>query len=241
MVTAAVPDSLADGFDLAFPEGMTAALPEDKPGFPSADASRKIIDLLQKKDALLFGPGIARDDAVPLMLEEVLSAWEKPTVLDAGGLWALAQNRDIAISAAGPMVLTPHPGELAMLLDTTADEIQKDRCAAARKAAKEYGAFVVLKGASTLIAEPSGRLYINSTGNPALATAGSGDVLAGALAAWIARGLSPCDAAVLAVYLHGRAGDLLKESKGIRGGLAGEIAECLPLALVELEKDRVRR
>jgi NAD(P)H-hydrate epimerase len=95
---------------------------------------------------------------------------------------------------------------------------------------------VVLKGASTLIADPSGRLYINSSGNPALATAGSGDVLAGALAAWLARGLQPCDAAVLAVYLHGRAGDLLNESKGFRGGLAGEIADALPLVLVELVK-----
>jgi NAD(P)H-hydrate epimerase len=155
-------------------------------------------------------------------------------VLDAGGLWALARDKDIAAGAAGAMVLTPHPGELALLLDTTAAEIQKDRCAAVCKAAREYGAVVVLKGASTMIADHTGKLYINSTGNPILATAGSGDVLAGALAAWIAQGLAPVDAAVLAVYLHGRAGDMLNDSLGIRGGLAGEIAECLPLARIEL-------
>ncbi|MCL1805128.1 MAG: NAD(P)H-hydrate dehydratase [Clostridiales bacterium] len=234
MVTSALPDSLADGFDLAFPEGMTIALPEDKPGSLSLSAAREILAAGEGKDVLLIGPGLARDEAAPLILEEVLSAWKKPAVLDAGGLWALAQNKDIAVSAASPLVLTPHPGELALLLDTGAAQVQADRCAAARKAAEEYGAVVVLKGASSLIADPGGSLYINTTGCPALATAGSGDVLAGALAAWVARGLPPCDAAVLAVYLHGRAGDLMKEAWGGRGGLAGDIAEYLPRALREL-------
>ena len=234
MVTSALPDSLADGLNTAFPEGMTAALPEDRPGYLSIEAGREILAIGENKDALLFGPGIARDDSIPLVLEELLSAWEKTAVLDAGGLWALAQNKDIAVSAAGPLVLTPHPGELALLLGVATAEVQKDRCAAACQAAKDFGAVVVLKGASSLIADPAGRLYINSTGSPALATAGSGDVLAGALAAWAARGLPPAEAAVLAVYLHGRAGDLLRDTYGDRGGLAGEIAENLPRALREL-------
>ena len=235
LVTTAVPDSLADCIDLAFTEGMTLALPEEKAGFLSAEAGKEILEIGKDKDVLLIGPGLARTDETVLILEEVLSSWTKPAVVDAGGLWALAQNKDIAVAAAGLLVLTPHPGELARLLDTTAEEIQKDRCAAVCKAAEEFAAIVVLKGASTLIADPAGNLYINSTGGPALATAGSGDVLAGALAALIARGLPPCDAAVLAVYLHGRAGDLLKEDKGSRGGLAGEVAEYLPLAMKELE------
>jgi NAD(P)H-hydrate epimerase len=238
MVTSAVPDSLSDGFDLAFAEGMTAALPESGAGRLSAEAGKEILTLAKDKGALLFGPGISRDGAVPQILEEVLSAWDKPTVLDAGGLWALAQNKDIAVAAAGPLILTPHPGELAMLLDVSVAEIQSDRITAVCKAAKDFGAVVVLKGASTLTADPEGSLYINSTGSPAMATAGSGDVLAGALAAWIARGLTPRDAAVLAVYIHGRAGDILNETYGDRGGLAGEIAENLPLALRELRKIR---
>jgi NAD(P)H-hydrate epimerase len=234
MVTTALPDSLADGFDLAFAEGMTAALPEGAPGYLSADAGRKILELGKDKSVLLFGPGLARDEALVRVLEEVLSSWDKPAVLDAGALWALAQKKDIAISAAGPLVLTPHPGELALLLGSSAAEIQKDRCASAWEAAKEFGAVVVLKGASTLTADPSGMLFVNSTGNPILSTAGSGDVLAGALAAWIAQGLAPYGAAVLAAYLHGLAGDLLRDAKGARGGLAGEIAEYLPLARKEL-------
>ncbi|MCL1848271.1 MAG: NAD(P)H-hydrate dehydratase [Clostridiales bacterium] len=241
LVTTAAPDSLADGFDLAFPEGMTAALTEDSPGRLSPQAGSEILAIAKDTDVLLFGPGLARDASLPEILQQVLAAWEKPTVLDAGGLWALAQNKDIAISAAGPLVLTPHPGEMGMLLDVTTQEVQRDRCAAVCKAAREYGAVVVLKGASTLVADPEGMLYINSTGNPALATAGSGDVLAGALAAFIAQGLPPCDAAVLAVFLHGLAGDMLKETKGGRGCLAGEIADFLPLAAKEMRDGNKRQ
>jgi NAD(P)H-hydrate epimerase len=125
-----------------------------------------------------------------------------------------------------------------MLLGVTAADVQKDRCAAAYEAAMKYDAVVVLKGASSLVADPAGRLYINSTGSPALATAGSGDVLAGVLAACIARGMPVCEAAVLAVYLHGRAGDMMAEAYGARGGLAGDIAENLPRAMKELAMDR---
>jgi NAD(P)H-hydrate epimerase len=237
IVTSALPDSLADGFNLAFAEGMTLGLPEDKPGYLSLGAAQEILNQESGKSVLLFGPGLAREETIPLLLEEVLNGWRQPAVLDAGGLWALAQNKEAARGFDGGLVLTPHPGELAMLLDTTAEEIQKDRCAAARRAAKEYGAVVVLKGASSLIADPQGRLYINSTGGVSLATAGSGDVLAGAVAAWIAQGLPPREAAVLAVYLHGRAGDYLRETWGERGGLAGEIADNLPLALKELVRE----
>jgi len=237
LVTTALPDSLADGFDLIFAEGITAALPEDKPGFLSVDAGSEVLRLGREKDALLYGPGLARDEAASLVLEEILVSWEKPAVVDAGGLWALSQNKAIATNAAGPLVLTPHPGELALLLNRTTNEVQSDRCGAALRAAAEYRATIVLKGASSLIADASGRLVINSTGSPALATAGSGDVLAGALAAWIVRGLSPFDAACLAVYLHGLAGDLMEEDWGERGGLAGDVADYLPLALIRLRKD----
>jgi len=236
MVTSGLPDSLADGFDLAFAEGMTVALAEKKTGLLSPEAAAEITRAGQNKDVLLFGPGLARDDALASILMDVLTSWKKPAVIDAGGLWALSRNKDIAANAAGPLALTPHPGELGLLLGVTAADVMRDRPGAAREAAREYGAVVVLKGASTLITDPKGVLYINSTGNPILATAGSGDVLAGALAALIAQGLSPLDASVLAAYLHGRAGDLLGEEYGRRGGLAGEVAEYLPLAMKELRK-----
>jgi NAD(P)H-hydrate epimerase len=236
MVTSGLPDSLADGFDLTFAEGLTIALAEKKTGLLSPEAANEILEAGQNKDVLLIGPGLARDDALPAILMEVLASWKKPAVIDAGALWALSRNKDIALNAAGPLALTPHPGELGLLLGITAADVQQNRPDAARAAARDYGAVVVLKGASTLITDPRSGMYINTTGNPILATAGSGDVLAGALAALIARGLSALDASVLAAYLHGRAGDLLAEKTGSRGGLAGEIAEYLPLAIKELVK-----
>ena len=213
---------------------MTASLAEKKPGLLAWDSAKDVLSLSSGKDVLLFGPGIARDESVPAILEEILAQWDKPAVIDAGGLWALAQKKDIAAVAAGPLILTPHPGELALLLGCDVADIQGDRPAAARRAAKEYGAVVVLKGASSIVTDHTGALYINSTGNPIMATAGSGDVLAGALSAFIAQGLPPLEAAVLAVYIHGRAGDLLAEKLGVRGGLAGELAAYLPIAIKEL-------
>lgn len=229
LVTTAVPDSLADGFDLAFAEGMTLALPE-KNGGPALAAAEEILVAAEKKSVLLFGPGLARREELPALLRELLSAADKPMVVDAGGLWALAQDKGMTGAKAGTLVLTPHPGELALLLGTTAEEVQKDRVGAVRQAARNFDAIVILKGASSLVADAAGRLFINSTGSAALATAGSGDVLAGLVAALIAQELSPLDAAVLGVYLHGLAGELLAKRRGLRGGLAGEVAELLPEA-----------
>ena len=234
LVTSGVPDKLADGFDLAFPEGMTLPLPSAQEEGLALSAADVISEALEKKQALLAGPGIKHHENLPLILEQVLRRTEVPAVLDAGALWALKQNPDMTREARGVCILTPHPGELGGLLNTNAAAVQKDRCGAARQAAKQYNSIVILKGASTLIADPDGKLFINATGNAALATAGSGDVLAGAVAAWLAQGLDPLSAAVLAVYLHGAAGDQLFLRHGERGGLSGEVAELLPAARKQL-------
>ncbi|MEA4891013.1 MAG: NAD(P)H-hydrate dehydratase [Peptococcaceae bacterium] len=235
LVTSAVPDSLADGFDLAFAEGMTLALPEEE-GTLAPSAAEELFLAAEKKSVILFGPGMPQKKGLTSLLRELLPAVKKPVVVDAGGLWALAQDKAMAGVKSGPLILTPHPGELALLLGSTAETVQKDRVNAVRKAARDFGAVVILKGASSLVADENGSLFINSTGSPALATAGSGDVLAGAVAAWIAQGLEPLEAAVLATYLHGLAGGLLREKMGLRGGLSGEVAELLPLALKELSR-----
>ena len=190
LVTSCLPASLADAFDLAFAEGMTLALPE-KEGALADEAAAEILAAAQKKKAVLFGPGLARRPNLPGILREVMSSLSLPLVLDAGGLWALAQDQAMTGTKAGPLILTPHPGELALLLDCTVQEVQKDRVGAARQAARRFEAVVVLKGSSTLIAEESGRLFINSTGSPALATAGSGDVLAVGLRPGWLRALPP--------------------------------------------------
>jgi hydroxyethylthiazole kinase-like uncharacterized protein yjeF len=131
-------------------------------------------------------------------------------------------------------VLTPHPGELGQLLGLSTSEIQEDRLAAVRRAAAETGAVVVLKGSRTLIASPTGEVHVNPTGNPGMATGGSGDVLTGLIAALLAQGLEGLDAARLGVYLHGLAGDLVAEDQGVAGLAAGDLIEALPAAFSAL-------
>jgi NAD(P)H-hydrate epimerase len=235
LVTSAVPTTLADGFDLAFAEGMTLALEETTEGGLDLSVADQLTQVLADKAVFLAGPGLKQHENLPLILEQVISSIEIPAVLDAGALWAISQNDDIVKGAKGPLILTPHPGELAHLLGTTAELVQKDRCGAARSAAKEFNSIVILKGAGTIIADSQGSMFINASGNAALAIAGSGDVLAGAVAAWLAQGLQPLSAAILATYLHGAAGQRMSQELGLRGGLAGEVAELLPLLRQALE------
>jgi NAD(P)H-hydrate epimerase len=235
MVSTVLPHSLADAFDLAFPEGLTQGLPETREGALSKEAGDGIDAALQKKSAVVFGPGMKPGEDLEFLLERV-AASSLPVVLDGGGLWALAQNPSVFAKRSAPVILTPHAGEMGRLMGVSAAEAQGDRLKIAYDAALKFQAVVVLKGAATVVADPFGALYINDTGGPALATAGSGDVLAGMIGAWIAQGLSPLDAAALSVYLHGMTADLLSGEAGPRGILAGDVAEHLPMARRYLEK-----
>ncbi|MEO5950932.1 MAG: NAD(P)H-hydrate dehydratase, partial [Chloroflexia bacterium] len=153
-----------------------------------------------------------------------------PLVLDGDALGILAEWSEWADSVPEGSILTPHPGEMARLLDTTVEEVQADRVGLAKKAAAEWKQIVVLKGAASVIATPEGKVFVSPFSNPALATAGTGDVLAGAIAGLLAQGLSAVDAACTGVYLHGLAGELLREEYGISGGLAGELPVLLARA-----------
>jgi NAD(P)H-hydrate epimerase len=157
-----------------------------------------------------------------------------PTVLDADGLNALATGPDSGGNSQAPLVLTPHPGELARLRRTTTAAIQADRLGAAQETAQSCNAVVVLKGAHTIIAEPGGTLYINLTGNPGMATAGSGDVLSGMIGTLLGQGYSPSMAARVAVFTHGLAGDLAAATLGERSLIAGDLVETLPGAFQQL-------
>lgn len=139
--------------------------------------------------------------------------------------------------AAGPVILTPHPGEMSRLLGVPIAEIQQNRLEVTVKAAAEWGAIVVLKGNRTIIAAPDGRVCVNPTGNPGLATAGTGDVLTGIIGGLAAQGLEPMYAAALGVYLHGLVGDQVQQQKGMRGLIAGDLIRHLPAVLQELEKE----
>jgi NAD(P)H-hydrate epimerase len=160
---------------------------------------------------------------------------ERGVVLDADALNALAQLPDGAARLPGRSVLTPHPGELARLLGSSVAAIQAERLAAAREAAGRFGAVVVLKGAHTLVAAPGGAVALSPFANPLLATAGSGDVLAGMIGAYLGQGLEPFVAAALGVYVHGASGEALRSDFGDAGLLAGEIAGRVPSVARDLK------
>ncbi|MEA2237847.1 MAG: ADP-dependent NAD(P)H-hydrate dehydratase / NAD(P)H-hydrate epimerase [Thermoanaerobaculia bacterium] len=195
-----------------------------------------IIAFANGRDAVLIGPGLADDDAGYARVRELVAAIDRPLVIDASALNAFASRASEINPSRRPRVLTPHPGELARLLGTTASEINAHRIDVAREAARITGCVVVLKGFQSLIAEPDGHVNVNPTGNPGMATGGMGDVLGGMIAALLARGIDPFDAAIAAVYLHGFAGDLLKEKMGDTGLTAGDLAERIPLAIRRLRE-----
>ncbi len=188
-------------------------------------------EALRKQDALALGPGLGTHPATAGLVHRILREHDRPLVLDADGLNVCADHLDLIAAYAGEMVLTPHPGELARLLKTTAAEIAQRRFEAASETARKLGKVVLLKGGPTLVAAPDGQLYINSSGNAGMATAGSGDVLTGLIAALLCQGLRALDAALCGVFLHGRAGDCARQIKGEMSLTAGDLIDHLPDAI----------
>ncbi len=194
-------------------------------------AGSDLSEFLQNKDAALIGPGLRDDDASYETVRTMVSEIELPTIIDASALNAFASRAGEINPRGLPRVITPHPGELARILGTDTKSIGADRIAAAREAARACNCVVVLKGYQTLVAEPDGHVFVNPTGNPGMASGGMGDVLSGMVAALLARGTDPLDAACAAVYLHGLAGDILKEEIGDTGLAATDVAERIPSAI----------
>ncbi|HEX8251759.1 MAG TPA: NAD(P)H-hydrate dehydratase, partial [Thermoanaerobaculia bacterium] len=183
------------------------------------------------KSAVLIGPGLPDDEEAYATTRAIVEMVELPLIIDASGLNAFASRAGELNPRGLPRVITPHPGELARLLGTDAPSINSDRIAAAREAARITNCVVVLKGYQSLVAEPDGHVYVNPTGNPGMASGGMGDVLAGLLAALLARDTDPLDAACTATYLHGLAGDLLRDEMGDTGLAAMDLAEKIPAAI----------
>ncbi|MFH1811027.1 MAG: NAD(P)H-hydrate dehydratase [Pseudomonadota bacterium] len=214
------------GADL--PELMAEAFARGKDDLARMDLAH-LRELTQGKDALLLGPGLAHGGETAAALEELLAELSLPAVVDAEGLNLLA-GTPAAFKAARALVLTPHPGEMARLLSSTVAEVQADRFAAALACAAQCQQVVLLKGARTVIAAPDGRHGLIPIEHAALGTAGSGDVLGGVVAALLARGLSPYDAACTGAYLHVTAGVLAAEALGQTAVLASDIADRLGTA-----------
>ena len=193
-----------------------------------------ISTFIEKKSAVLIGPGLADDDASYARVRDLVAAIELPMIIDASALNAFASRASELNPHKRPRVITPHPGELARLLGKTTSEINDDRIGAARDAARITNCVAVLKGYQTLIADPAGQVRVNPTGNPGMASGGMGDVLAGIIGAFLARDVDPFEAACCGVYLHGLAGDILKEEMGDTGLAATDLAERVPLAIQRL-------
>jgi NAD(P)H-hydrate epimerase len=234
LVTLAAPASLHAILETLTLEAMTAPLPESAAGTLGRSAQETILGLAQTKSCLALGPGLGPAPETGELVRELARSSPIPTVIDADGLNHLAGALEVLKNRPADTVLTPHPGEMARLLGTTAPAVQRDRIGCARDLATALGLHVVLKGARTVIAHPDGTVYINPTGNSGMASGGMGDVLTGALAGLIAQGIRPDRAARAAAYLQGAAADHLAVSVGPWGYLAGEVMNALPRQLAVL-------
>jgi len=235
LVTVGLPASLNPVAEAKLTAAMSQPLAETAQGGLALEALATILEMSAGRSALVLGPGLGREEASLELARRIWAQNETPLVVDADGLFALAPGwGSVGPGAAGP-VITPHPGEAARLLGLTSAEVQADRLAAARRLAAEGGCVAVLKGARTIIAEPGGRAWVNPTGNPLLASGGSGDVLAGVIGGLMAQGLEALGAALAGVYVHGLAADLAAADYGLRGLAAEELADWLPEAFAALE------
>ncbi len=235
LVTAGIPYPLADILATSLTEAMTLRLPATKEETFAPAAVDPALKFVQDKDAVVLGPGLSRHPGTEAFVHGFVLHCPVPLVIDADGLNALSEQRTVMSKIPVPCILTPHPGEMARLLDTSSKKVQSDREATVKQLAKTSGCVVALKGHRTLIAGPEGQFAINTTGNNGLGTGGTGDVLAGLLGGLLAQGMSAFEAACLGVYLHGLAGDIAAERFTRRGMIASDVIHAIPDAWHTLE------
>jgi hydroxyethylthiazole kinase-like uncharacterized protein yjeF len=241
LVTIGIPKSLADVFQSRVTEEMTLILPDKGDGTLSQRAFRVILNFLNERaTTLAIGPGISVSDDTKKLMDTLIKTSTTPMVIDADGINSLKGERAIFSKSKAPIILTPHPGEMAGLLGkqkgvtVKSQDIERNRINVAVSFTKETGTVLVLKGVPTIIAEPDGKAYINSTGNPGMASAGTGDVLTGMISGFLSQGLSPVQASILGVYMHGFAGDSAAAEKGEHSLIATDIIDKVPFAFHSL-------
>jgi len=218
-------------------ECMTLGLPETDEGTVRPEAIDGL--LAYAADVIAAGPGLGRGDAVTTFVRALVEKSELPLVLDADALNAFAGDVEGLVGREGrDIIITPHPGEMARLVGCSVEDVQADRVGIARDFASAHRAYVVLKGHRTIIASPNGRIFVNPTGSPGMATGGTGDVLTGMVAAWLAQLLDAEAACRIAVYLHGAAGELADADEGEVSMTAGDLAEHIGDAILELTARR---
>jgi len=237
-VQAAIPRSLNDVLEVKLTEEMTLAMPETPERTLALAALEPLLARAGEADAVALGSGLSRHREAAELARRAVAECDRPLVIDADGLNAFEGHTESLARAQAPRVLTPHLGEMRRLTGIDAGTLEANRIDLTREWARRWRAVIVLKGAPTVTATADGHTTVNPTGNPGMATAGMGDVLTGAIAALIAQGLGPYDAARLGVYLHGMAGDLVAAEMGQAGMVAGDVAEAMPRALMTLVRLR---
>lgn len=235
LVRLAFPDKAYAAVTARTPEKVLLPLESNREGRISFQNEKHILDALKSADACLLGCGMGVDYDTKAVVESVLRHAEIPVILDADGINAVASDIDIIKEAKAPVILTPHPGEAARLLGCTPQEVQANRLEACRAIHEKTGAVVVLKGAGTLLTADGAHFLLNLTGDEGLATAGSGDVLAGVLAAFLVRGLTPIEASAVATYLHGKAGEAVSKAFSKSGNTPSKVLDVLPKLLASFE------
>jgi NAD(P)H-hydrate epimerase len=235
LVTLGVPAGLHSVLESQVLEVMTVPLIETIDGLLDPASDKMIFSLLKDKKCLAIGPGLGTGFSTRELFLKRLAKVEIPVIIDADGINMLAENTEILKQVNIPVILTPHPGEMARLSGSTVKKIQRDRVSVSRIFAKEFNVYLVLKGASTVIAHPDGRVFICPTGNKGMASGGMGDALTGIIAGLIAQGYSPESSTHLGVWLHGAAADALARSKGVIGFLASEVISEIPSQISVLE------
>lgn len=232
LVTAACPASAYPTISAHLTESMYLPLPESSDGTLSAEALPALREALTRATVLVAGPGLGQSEELTELLAGLLSELTIPAVLDADALNALAKRPEALRDCAAPLVLTPHPGEMARLTGTPVATIEADRRAAARALADDLGLTVLLKGADTIVATAgSDTVFVNTTGNEGLAKGGSGDTLSGILAAFLAQGMAPAEAAAAAAFYHGKAAEHCARTMALRSICASDLIAALPAVL----------
>lgn len=198
----------------------------------------RLFEDLMQYSAIAVGPGLGDEIENAKLIKKILCTTDRPVVVDADGLNLLRDDLDAMKNAKARVIITPHPGEAARLLNRNTSEINRDRQKSAAELAAVTGSVTVLKGAGSVVATPEGKTYINTTGNPGMATGGSGDVLTGVIAALAGQGLEPEAAAAAGVFLHGLAGDLARDQMGEYGLVASDIANMVALAVKSILESR---
>ena len=236
LVTVAAPSGIVPIIQQQCVEAMCFPAAESIDGTLGMGADEELAKAANSRAACAIGPGLTTHHETVQVVRSLVRSVRVPLVIDADGINALVGSSEILKKAKAPVVLTPHPGEMARLLGTTTAEVQKDRIGIAQKFARANGVTVVLKGAGTVVATPSGDVFVNATGNPGMATGGTGDALTGIIGSLLAQGYGSAWAACLGVHLHGLAGDLAAAEKGEAGMIAGDLIEKIPEAIRSIQE-----